>query len=151
MVKLEDETGKLIYSNYGKIGALLLSGDQRFINQIFNLCINFGITQKKKLYKYYDTGYYILTTQGKVINGLTSYFAGQIILNNEVEPKEIKDNDDCIVNLVYDDNEINKLAANKAINFWMNKIEKKDIMMEGYNHQGVGISEYGVVSIKSRK
>ena len=41
MVKLIEETGEFIYSEYGSVGAFMFKGNKDFIRRAFNLTYNF--------------------------------------------------------------------------------------------------------------
>ena len=146
MIKLEDENGTVIFSKYGNCEVLVFKGDNDFINRWYNLCYNFSITNKK-LYRFLDIGFYISTTENKIIYGLANYFYGQIIINNEIPIKQIIDKKDNIT-IEYDENLANKMAAEKAVKFWTSNIIKENLLMDKYKYICNGLEEYHVNKMK---
>lgn len=141
MIKLEDETGEFIYSDYGASGALIFVGNGDFADRSFNLVYNFDICKIKKLYRCGEIGYYVLTTPDKIINGLSQYYKAQLIINHEVMPTESIDKEENI-KLEWDDALLDKMANKRAIYFWENKIIKRNLMMEKYRYGIGGFNEF---------
>ena len=145
MINLNDETGQLIYCDWGKDKILLMKGDSAFIKRIINLCHNYSIGITNKVHKFFDNSSYIITAEGKLLSGLNDYFAAQIILNKEILSKEQLDEDGDFEQLIWDDEAIEKLATKRAIDFFMNKIVKEpNFVQEKYKYSQVRIFEHKV-------
>ena len=150
MINLNDETGKLIYCDWGKDKILLMKGDPAFIKRTINLCHNYSIGITNTIHKFFDNSSYIITTESKLLSGLNDYFVAQIIFDKEILPEEQLDEDGNFEQLIWDDKVINELAAKRTIDFFMNKIVKEpNYIQEKYKYAQTRIREYKVCLPKS--
>ena len=144
MVKLFEETGEFIYSEYGSVGAFMFKGNKDFIRRAFNLTYNFSIA-KKKLFYFGENCYYVIATPDRILKGLMDYFKAQVIINHEVEIEQLGDIDnEEPIELKWDENKVDELALIKATQFWDTKIIKKNLMIEQYYIMPKGLGEYKV-------
>ena len=87
MINLNNETGQLIYCDWGKDKILLMRGDSAFIKRTINLCHNYSIGITNTIHKFFDNSSYIITTESKLLSGLNDYFVAEIIFDKVNDTK----------------------------------------------------------------
>ncbi len=140
MIKLLQETGKFLYSTYGQYPALLFQGDNNFLNRCENLVVNHGLLHKGGIYSLPGNIRYILAPQERILQGLTEYFYGEIIMEKDANPidyiSEITDDEteegESSINLSFSEPKVIELAAARAKLFWETKVEPSDILAKNY-------------------
>lgn len=123
MIKIEDETGEFIYSNYGGFHAICFRGDPEFLNRSRNLIYNFS-PRRIKIQKHDIDTIYIIIDTDEFADILARYYRGQIIITREIPPKILDD-----AREIWNDKKIEEMAMSRARDF-IDKIRHENILSE---------------------
>ena len=103
---LEEEKGQFIHSIFGATYAFLFRGDENFLERSYNLVNNFSSVEKK-FHQFDENTFYFTLTEEEAIDIIALYYRGQLVMEHHPENEELE-----------------KLAKEKAILFWETKVEK---------------------------
>ncbi len=140
MIKLLQETGKFLYSTYGQYPALLFQGDHEFLTRCENLVVNHGLLHKGGIYSLPDNIKYILAPQERILQGLTEYFYGEIIMEKDANPIDYvstviddeTEEGESSIDISFNETKVMELAQARAQLFWETKVEPSDILAKSY-------------------
>lgn len=138
-VKLEDEKGDFLWSNYGSAHAIGFRGNSRFIERCNNFVVNFGLSKTRKKLSSLGLGmiYYVCTNEQRFLRGLTDYYTGQIITRfDEYAPKlsspdnhrQLVTDEDGVESYKWNDNLVDSSAAELAKSFFTNRLIHTNFM-----------------------
>lgn len=129
---LNEETGTFLLGPYGNVQAFGFKGDKDFVRRSYNLCYNYGITNKR-LHKLSEGLYYVVTNEKNILEGLKNHFVNEIKYTKEISllKDEYDENNEVEPYLIqYDEEKIDKLATDRAAEFFAKKIILSNFMPE---------------------
>lgn len=137
-------------SGNGYVGFFFHGGDE-FIERCINFCVNYGLLQTGKVNSFHDGSKYILTPLNRLQNGIKQYFINQVIMENpnEIAKKIIYDDDGAAVDITWDQEKVEAIAAQRVELFLKTRVEYNNLLeYEGGTHHNV---EYGFGTINEMK
>lgn len=86
-IKLEEESGEFLLSDYGNGVALGFRGDEDFIRRCENFAINHGLAKRTPLCNIGTNGiHYLCTSVDKIEKALMEFYSGYVVLHKLVAP-----------------------------------------------------------------
>jgi hypothetical protein len=133
---LQNESGKFLLSFYGNILALGFKGEKDFIRRCHNWAHNYSITSGG-LHWFYEQGgalaYVLVKSRDDILRGLAQQFRADIIISREILPlkEELNyefdpENEESA--LKYNEKKIEKLAWERAENFFKERVELENFL-----------------------
>ena len=153
-IKLCEETGKFTYSNSGYYHSLIFEGDNKFVERTTNLLINFEILKFGTIKEIDNNGLYsrnvILVPENRLIDGLKTYFRGEIIQERkdiDYEVINIEDEDKFEQDVRWNEEKVVSLVNARFNYFWNNVVVHDNILAHSYESGGLSEFALGTLTI----
>lgn len=128
-MNLEDEDGNFYMTDYLGGTAFAFEGNDDFLKRCRNFISNYGLAGDNGAV-ITDSFMYIVTTAEKLKKALQTYYYGLIILNGEVKPAPVIDEEGDEIGYEWDEELMEQIASQKCENFLERRVVKSNFITE---------------------